>query len=284
MASFSQRKGIRPIRKAIQREEVDVELRNRLWNAMQVCVWDKFSPPSFGTSNYNTNQVWALCQLIWHVYFKLPLDSLPTFDRSYSQSSYRVFRDHFITGHWWEVFDFIEFVAANCDDDWSADLHRMANQILEDENSAYRFVGDQVCDISDEHEIGAIETALGGPFDSARQHLERSLELISSKQNPDYRNAVKEAISAVEAACQEFTGEPKATLGDCLKKIEKAGKCHPALKNGMSSLYGYTSDSGGIRHALSEQDVPPTYSEAKFMLVVCSAFVNLLAGKLAKAK
>ena len=54
---------------------------------------------------------------------------------------------------------------------------------------------------------------------------------------------------------------------------------HPALKGGLLKLYGYTSDSGGIRHAISDGDNPPTYGEAKFMLVACSGFVNLLATK-----
>jgi len=55
---------------------------------------------------------------------------------------------------------------------------------------------------------------------------------------------------------------------------------HPALRNGYSSLYGYTSDEGGIRHGLLEADTI-TFSDAKFFLVVCSAFVNLVEDKTA---
>jgi len=46
------------------------------------------------------------------------------------------------------------------------------------------------------------------------------------------------------------------------------------------ALYGYTSDSGGIRHALSDEDVTPTFEDAKFMLVSCSAFINYLKAKM----
>jgi hypothetical protein len=47
-------------------------------------------------------------------------------------------------------------------------------------------------------------------------------------------------------------------------------------------MYGYTSDAEGIRHAL--MDEPTLESEdAKFMLVSCSAFVNYLRSKAARA-
>ncbi|GAI53088.1 unnamed protein product, partial [marine sediment metagenome] len=50
---------------------------------------------------------------------------------------------------------------------------------------------------------------------------------------------------------------------------------HPALEKAFDSLYGYTSDEGGIRHAL--MGVPDLdFEDAKFMLVSCAAFINYL--------
>ena len=40
--------------------------------------------------------------------------------------------------------------------------------------------------------------------------------------------------------------------------IENRYKIHGALKSAFSSLYGYTSDSGGIRHSLLEDDISVT--------------------------
>jgi len=77
------------------------------------------------------------------------------------------------------------------------------------------------------------------------------------------------------------SGNPKATLGAALNKIEKTHQLHPALKKALSSLYGYTSDSGGIRHALLEEN-SISYSDAKFMLVSCSAFINYVLGKISE--
>ena len=55
-------------------------------------------------------------------------------------------------------------------------------------------------------------------------------------------------------------------------------KLHPKLQEGFKALYGYTSDTHGIRHALKD-DATPDAEDAKFMLVSCSAFVNYLVEK-----
>jgi hypothetical protein len=55
---------------------------------------------------------------------------------------------------------------------------------------------------------------------------------------------------------------------------------HPALAEGLSKLYGWTSDAEGIRHALMDEP-SLSFAEAKYMLVSCSAFVNYLTAKAA---
>ena len=63
-------------------------------------------------------------------------------------------------------------------------------------------------------------------------------------------------------------------MGELLKHVEQKAPLHPALKDAFSRLYGYTSDEGGIRHALMDDSRAVTFEEAKFMLVACSAFIN----------
>ena len=45
MALFSQRKGMRPAAKAIQRESMDEDLRNSLWSGLNIGLWDHWSRP-----------------------------------------------------------------------------------------------------------------------------------------------------------------------------------------------------------------------------------------------
>jgi hypothetical protein len=109
--------------------------------------------------------------------------------------------------------------------------------------------------------------------------------MLRDRDQPDYRNCIKEAISAVEAASVHVTNNPKATLSDALKwlKTRAPDMLHPALREGLEKLYGYTSDAKGIRHALTDGESQPSFAEAKFMLVTCAAFVNLLLGGLGEA-
>ena len=59
---------------------------------------------------------------------------------------------------------------------------------------------------------------------------------------------------------------------------------HPALKSAYSSIYGYTSDENGTRHANGIGEKNATFSEAKYMLISCSAFVNYLKENFEKGK
>lgn len=102
---------------------------------------------------------------------------------------------------------------------------------------------------------------------------------MTNRPTPDYRNSIKESISAVEALCRGIISEN--TLGDALKKLEKNGVTIPVfLKSGFEKLYVYTNnEKTGIRHALMDDAETPQYDEAKFMLVACSVFVNYFQGK-----
>jgi len=180
-------------------------------------------------------------------------------------------------GDWWAVYDFVEFVAGSPRPKNEADqLIAKFNTTLEKHLSAYRFVGLTLAPITSEEEITAVEQAMshGGQFKPVVAHLETALARLADRASPDYRNSIKESISAVEAVCQIITGEPKATLGQALKKID----VHPALEQGFSKIYGYTSDTSGIRHPLSEESTVDA-EDAKFFLVSCSAFVNYLIAK-----
>jgi hypothetical protein len=117
-------------------------------------------------------------------------------------------------------------------------------------------------------------------FDAINIHLKSAIALLSNRKNPDFRNSIKESISAVEALCIIITNDKNATLGKALSIIEKDHSLHKSLKSAFSSIYGFTSDSSGIRHALIENDIPLFFEDAKFMLVSCSAFINYLKSKM----
>ena len=187
---------------------------------------------------------------------------------------------------WNEVYDLVEAIARI-----SAQLARdhefpaFCDYILRREMSGWRFSGTTLVQITDTEELQAVHDAsnLPTPFQAVRVHIARGVVLFSDRKSPDYRNSIKESISAVEAMCKIITGQDDATLGQALNKLQEKGiALHSALKKSSSSLYGYTSDAEGIRHALLEESTLD-FDDAKFMLVSCSAFVNYLAAKASKA-
>jgi hypothetical protein len=108
-----------------------------------------------------------------------------------------------------------------------------------------------------------------------KHHLESALALMSNREKPDFRNSIKESVSAVESLSKHFSKDQSASLGSVLKELEKTKTLHPALRTAFSALYGYTSDAQGIRHALLDEPTL-TKADAQFMLICCSAFVNFV--------
>ena len=144
-------------------------------------------------------------------------------------------------------------------------------------------VKDRVTAITDPIEIKEIEDCLDIQFQGAKSHIQKALGFLADREHKDYKNCIKESISAVESICEIIVEDTNATLGKALKALkDKKIGIHPALEKAFSSLYGYTSDEGGIRHAegLFESDV--SFEEAKYMLVSCCAFVNYLIAEYGK--
>jgi hypothetical protein len=285
MLSFSQKKGLKPIKSVLQTDSIDPDLRTALWNALGIYYWDRFAK-EFISSHITeaSEEARAKCKYLWMWHFMLPMDTMP-----YEWIGvYKKIRGHFFSCSWNEVYDFIQFVAVNFKLAYPSthvndNFICVCNGILKKELSAYRIVGDDIVQITSDEEIAEIEGALAlkkvGPV---QEHINTSLKLLSNRKDPDYRNSIKESISAVESLSRLISQKPKASLEDALKTIESKLKIHPALKKAFDSLYGYTSDAEGIRHALLEE-ANLDFEDAKFMLVACSAFINYLVLKAEKA-
>lgn len=146
---------------------------------------------------------------------------------------------------------------------------------------AYRIINDDIVEIDSKEEIETIEDTLRNASTTIRMHLSRALDLYAQRPEGDYRNSIKESISAVEVYCREKTGEN--TLGKALNKLEQGGLIIPSvLKQAFDKLYAYTNQpDSGIRHALMDDSgaYTPKAEEALFMLVSCSAFINYLVKK-----
>ena len=277
MKWFSQRKGLKKSRVEIQIESMDDALRNRLWNVF-------FPHYLYGLNEYDwrIQGIRIFVTRFWDEYLKLTTIEAPNETTAIMSDLMK----YFFKCDWNEVYDFLETIVDYFpSEEYNRDFIKKCNNVLESELAGYRFVGKEISPVTSEKEIAEIDEALSSPLKSVNLHLENSLRLFSDKTKPDYINSIKESISAVEAICKLISKNEKTDLHGALAIIETQGKIniHPALRRAFINLYGYTSDADGIRHALKEEKVNSDFDEAKFMLVTCSAFVNYLISKSAKA-
>lgn len=274
MAIFSERYGYKSVRDSLQFECMDEILRNSIWNFL--C---KFRLDNDGlTIKYYPEDVKSFYIDLWSNFWKKPLDDL----LDVLTDPYKELRNFFFNCEWYEIYDLLEFFAKRFPHH-NLDLFiTSVNEVLESEKSGYRFVNYKITPLNSETEIESIENALENSPYPVQIHLQEALNLLSDKKSPNYRNSIKESISAVESICKLITKNKKSTLGKCLTKIENKVGMHPALKEAFRKLYGYTNDSDGIRHALLKQS-NLDLEDALFMLVSCSAFINYLLTKAEKA-
>lgn len=280
---FSQRIGKRPVKTALQVESMDEDLKNGLWNV----VLEEFFEKLDDDNKYETGETEKeeVCKIIWKQFYKEPIDKIPTYNsvRKIDFFSFLEYtRNRFYESQWYDVYDFIEFISELEQFIPEISLIKECNRVLKQEVSGYRIINGQVTQITSEEEIQSIETALSetNNLKSVNEHLQTALDMLADRKAPDYRNSIKESISAVEALCNIITGSSSSTLGKALTELEKKHALHGSLKGAFSALYGWTSDAGGIRHALEENNAGVDFEDAKFMLVSCSAFVNYLKAKM----
>lgn len=278
---FSQRIGKTAVREIIQVESIDQSLANKLWNNILSDFFDKIYRT---TKSSSLDRKAYACKEIWKDFFEYRLDEIPK-DRIgnvFINGILAIFKDWFFKVQWYEKYDLIEFISTLDEQVFRVGFTEDCNHTLEMESAGYRIIDNKIIQITANEEIEEIQHALDSSkgFKPVEIHLSTSLEYLSNRENPDYRNSIKESISAVESLCTILTNDKKATLGKALKVIESKYKIHTALKSAFSSLYGYTSDSGGIRHSLLEDDIEVTMEDAKFMLITCSAFINYLKTKM----
>jgi hypothetical protein len=231
-------------------------------------------------ANTAADPSWVYANRLWDEFFKTRVDDLPHKRWSEVQDT---LLQWFTEAAWYGVYDFLEFSAAAFPDSdtlfkgddgrWQSFM-TVCNEVLESEMAGYRFVGKHIAPVTNEIELESLDAALECPTIGVASHLDTALTKLSDRQKPDYRNSIKESISAVEAACRILTGA--ATLGDALNELGRRHNLSPLLKSAWQKLYAYTNGSDGIRHALMDEAETVAFHEAKFMLVACSSFMNYI--------
>ena len=269
---FSQRMKLTPVPDAIQTDGMNDELRAGLWNVLWIHEFGKTGFASYYLRH--PPRIREFSKALWADHFKLPVDERP---QDNDQLLYTI-RQHFFQSAWYTAYDFIEFCIGYYGDEIAVSF----NKVLERELAGFRVIHGKIAPVSSKEEVKAIQEAISNDlFPGASSHLRTALDLLSNKTKPDYRNSIKESISAVESVSRAITGSHSATLGAALKTLGEKHALHPALRDSFLKLYGYTNDGDGIRHAMLN-DSALEQADAIYFLVSCSAFVNYLKTKISE--
>jgi len=282
---FSQRKGYIKAKDVIQIEFLDEPTKNLLWS----CLYENvvIAHYNFRQESYfqgledEVSSIELFVKDVWNSIFKLPIDSIP-YDK---EEGIERIRNKFFHDEWFIVFDIIEIAYLHLPNQKSEDpKHQFSlegmyqheiNRILTQENAGYRMVDGKIVQATDKIEVDEIDLAIKTAYDPVRNHLQQALKFLTDRKNPSFRNSIKESISALEALVRIKIGvKGKVRLGTLFKQLN----LHSSLQAGLSKIYGYASDADGIRHALSEESTVD-YEDAKFFLVLSSAFVNFIEAK-----
>ena len=285
---FSDRNAIKPENTSIQLKDFDKRTRIQLQNMVSTHY-----AVIFGYRSYGDSDVQEFLKYVIGTVYSQPIDARKNYDddKTIQQIGNTILNDSYddvltlieAMIQYWDGYlkkrigyEYYDVYSKTYN---SESIFESANKCFEKEYVGYRFVDGIIVPISDKHEIETIQEALSTEYQPVYDRISKANQLLADRDHPDFENSIKESISAVEAVCEIFTGAKgsDATLGKMLKKLEDNGVViHSALKSAFNTLYGYTSDASGIRHARNIGGSSSTFEEAKFMLVACCAFINYL--------
>ncbi|MCH9758744.1 MAG: hypothetical protein K0U19_06500 [Proteobacteria bacterium] len=287
--SFSVRMGFEP-KQEMQINDLNEPARTALFNVLDRCIMK------------NDTDMWQVIgENFFHIRYNKIIEYTPEGYRNQMDIDCDVVdeRTQEIIGmydeiyiRWYRIFDFTEFVYVIMKEKINeasrnekrrlqykklTKLEADINSVLREHVIGYTFINGKFIPLTDEEQLAELAKAAATPYQNANEHIKKATQLFSNRTKPDYANSIKESISAVESAAVELTGEENTTLGQAIKALKANGiNLHPAFEEALSKLYGFTSDSAGIRHGGTGEPLQQDQATARFMLITCSAFVNYI--------
>ena len=273
--SFSQAQGYEEIPGPLKLEDLPKDARTHIWNLFFVHLQKSKGTDNFFGESWIAGD-WAHVFKAAHAKFDVrALDDWITDFRPFCKN----LRKQIESLPFNKVFDLIQFVLRHprCPRGFVTEMRSM----FVDSHLAYTIdVGPPPTIVpapTPEEGVAIVESLQllrQAGLDGSAAHLRKASECINEG---DWAGSVRESIHAVESVARQLDPEAAQTLGPALKSIERRGALHPALKKAFDTLYGYTSNEQGIRHALLDQmDTKVGLDEAVFMLGACASFASYL--------
>lgn len=151
--------------------------------------------------------------------------------------------------------------------------------VFDEENLDYDFVDGKVLRATAAHTTnlaGRANVALADPrLKEARGHFRKAQAFFKDTKNPDYRNTVKEATCAVEAAARVFFPTGGNTLGEVLATLKKDDTLPPTILKCFEGIYAFRNSGQGVAHGGSTGG-EASRAVAEFVLASAASQILLL--------
>jgi hypothetical protein len=179
---------------------------------------------------------------------------------------------------WFMVYDIIEAVCAalarSDADRYGDDARTFADEINEffiDEGIGWQLVDGHILTRGTEASEAVVTEAIAALEASERstaaKHLHDALEALSRRPEPDLPGAAYHAMGSLECVARDFVGDPKATLGQILKRYPSL--LPKPLDTALGQVWGYASNVA--RHVLEGREISRDEAE---LLVGLSATIS----------
>ena len=254
---FSTQKKQDAIKIGSRSNSMDQSLRSHLWNVLQIHLFKHqyTSPGALARAD-------QLMHRIKTEFLVYPADVLVENDYTDQERFSGWLKAWFLEAEGNKVFDLIEFIISVMDKQEGGspdDFINDSNSVLEIEKAGYRIVNRKVVRTIAGADLKEIEQAVHctPAQDTIKKHFSKALELLAERKCPDYRQAVLEAIAAVDWMMKRYP----------YNRV-----------NGDSDLPTNANPNSfvSIRYALEEGGIVISFEKARYWLVACAVSINYL--------
>jgi hypothetical protein len=257
--SFSSRHGFNPAKDITIREDAPENLR---YFVMQTAAYLGYRPD-------------PLRQIVCRVLRVIPKEG----ERRYRDENIQTeVRELMNTCPWFRVYDIIEALHASLasSDEYTSEdnagaFTRELNEFFVDEGIGWQLVDGKIVTRGTEafeSVVTEATTALdASQRPTAAKHLHEALQGLSRRPEADLPGAAYHAMGSLECVARDLTGDPKATLGDILKRYPRL--LPKPLDEALSKVWGYASNEA--RHVVEGREISREEAE---LLVGLSATVS----------
>lgn len=282
--TFSQRYGYEPLPEPMKLKEISDDLRRELWNEIREILLTYRSNSRYGRI-YFSQRGKRFIERVIGKFQRIP-ESRVNADYEYVMTA---LENSCLSLEFNRVLELLE--AMINDRDVNEDFVERVQELFMSHGAAYWLDTSQRpfwfaphAGIEQGEAIQqAVKTVVeSGIAPGAATHLREAAGYLNAGR---YADSISKSILAVESIARMIDPNASGTLGPALKSLETSGKLnHPALKKAFITLYGYTNDEQGIRHALVDKDAANVgLDEAMFMYGACASFASYLINKHQKA-